>query len=297
MHFNDNKIYKARDSDIMLPQDFKDHFTILEYKGFRLEKYSNPPPGDLHLPGFDAHCLIHTVTPFTGIVHHECAGEKNQINFRPNCLGFIPAGADTRWVYNEMESTTLHLMIDASSVRKNIGHHFKPENINTFRYDCQFQSQELLMLLKLSELEMNTGGLNGPLYADTLATALSIQLLNYFNPGHKTIGFETDCDVSRAYELINDEYYRNIPLDELAATAGLSRAQFVRRFRQQYGTSPHQCLIQRRIEIARLKLAYGNYASLANLALELGFADQSHFHRHFSALTGVTPFLYIRNHE
>lgn len=83
-----------------------------------------------------------------------------------------------------------------------------------------------------------------------------------------------------------------IPLAELAAIAGLSRYQLIRRFVRHTGMTPHAYQLDRRIQHARRLLAAG--APICDTALAVGFADQSHFHRSFRERVAATPGQYGR---
>ena len=69
---------------------------------------------------------------------------------------------------------------------------------------------------------------------------------------------------------------------------------FSKAFKETLGIAPHQWLIRRRIEVAKALLKSPSL-SLARVALECGFADQSHFQRVFKAHVGVTPGQYRGN--
>jgi AraC-like DNA-binding protein len=77
---------------------------------------------------------------------------------------------------------------------------------------------------------------------------------------------------------------------ELEEVTGLDRYQFARQFRSLYGTSPYRYSVMRRLDMARRLL--GEARSLAETALEAGFADQAHFSRAFKAAFGMTPGRY-----
>ncbi len=77
-------------------------------------------------------------------------------------------------------------------------------------------------------------------------------------------------------------------LDEMAREAHLSRAQFARRFRARFGTSPGEWLLRLRIEIARQKLLESE-ATLERIARDVGFCDAAHFSRAFKRLSGRAP--------
>ncbi|WP_459547557.1 helix-turn-helix transcriptional regulator [Nocardia sp. X0981] len=78
-----------------------------------------------------------------------------------------------------------------------------------------------------------------------------------------------------------------VSLGDLVRDTGLSRFQLVRRFRATTGLPPIAWQTNERILRARSRLRAG--CDLAEVANDLGFADQSHFHRTFKARTGVTP--------
>ena len=72
--------------------------------------------------------------------------------------------------------------------------------------------------------------------------------------------------------------------------AGLSRYQMIRLFRAATGLTPHAWQLNQAINQARTRLQAGD--ALADVAADLGFADQSHFQRIFKAHTGITPGRY-----
>ncbi len=86
---------------------------------------------------------------------------------------------------------------------------------------------------------------------------------------------------------------RNIPVEELAAMAGLSAPHFSRAFKISTGLAPHHYLTQQRVDMAAQLLA-GSTLGLAQIAQAVGFSDQSHFSRSFSRLSGMTPSAYRR---
>lgn len=76
-------------------------------------------------------------------------------------------------------------------------------------------------------------------------------------------------------------------LDSVARAAGTNKFTLVRAFRRAYGVTPHAFLLQAKVERSRALLAAG--ARPGEVAARLGFADQPHFTRVFSAVVGVTP--------
>lgn len=79
-------------------------------------------------------------------------------------------------------------------------------------------------------------------------------------------------------------------LEQMAQAAGLSRYQLIRVFRAATGMTPHAYQLNASINRSRSSLQAGT--GLAQVAHELGFADQSHFQRVFKAHAGITPGRY-----
>ena len=96
--------------------------------------------------------------------------------------------------------------------------------------------------------------------------------------------------IMRAKEYLEDEYSRSIQLSELANVSGLSPFYFLRAFTKATGLTPHEYLCNLRVEKARKLLSGG--ISIAETAAETGFFDQSHLHRHFRRILGITPGKY-----
>ncbi len=74
----------------------------------------------------------------------------------------------------------------------------------------------------------------------------------------------------------------------LAQECGLSVSHFARAFSKSTGMPPHRWLLQHRVRKARQAMKETD-ASLTDIALACGFADQSHFTRVFSKFAGVSP--------
>ncbi|MDB5655402.1 MAG: transcriptional regulator, AraC family [Tardiphaga sp.] len=79
-------------------------------------------------------------------------------------------------------------------------------------------------------------------------------------------------------------------IGDIASRYGMSRENFTRTFSRRFGMPPHAFRIVARLNTARRRIGTGE--SLAAMAAELGFADHSHFGRHFRRVFGVTPVTY-----
>lgn len=94
----------------------------------------------------------------------------------------------------------------------------------------------------------------------------------------------------RAREYLHAHFQQNIGLDELARVCGVDRFRLSRAFKAAFGIAPHGYLIQLRLVCARRLLALGT--APADVASDLGFADQSHLGRWFRRANGLTPGAY-----
>ncbi len=109
-------------------------------------------------------------------------------------------------------------------------------------------------------------------------------------PPLKKAGLERKA-VKYAVEHINDNLAENISLEALSAEVGLSPFYFSRIFQRHTGLPPHAYRKQQRIQLAKQLLR--NKMSIAGVAAQAGFSDQSHLTRHFKQVVGVTPGRYI----
>ena len=78
-------------------------------------------------------------------------------------------------------------------------------------------------------------------------------------------------------------------MEQMAGVARLSVYHFARQFKHATGLPPHRYVILRRVERARELLQARAELSLAEVAAEVGFSDQSQLTHHFKRLVGLTP--------
>lgn len=103
------------------------------------------------------------------------------------------------------------------------------------------------------------------------------------------------CDHHRvirgAREFLSENLAEKITLEETAAAVGLSRYHFLRVFKKAAGIPPHVFRTQKRLDAAKKYLKQD--MPFADVALETGFTDQSHFTNKFRQFFGVTPRQYL----
>jgi AraC-like DNA-binding protein len=122
------------------------------------------------------------------------------------------------------------------------------------------------------------------------------RLRQHHAPVDKLFGFSAitnvgacPVDCAKHVTLVENMPFRR---DELSAIAGLSPFHLVRSFTRRFGLPPHAYQIHVRVERARALLTTG--MPPVQVASSVGFADQSHFTRHFRRINNVTPANYAR---
>ena len=117
------------------------------------------------------------------------------------------------------------------------------------------------------------------------------ELLAYLRdplPAARASGGLPAAAMRRVDEYMEAHLTENIELSMLAAIVNLSVFHFAREFKRSTGLSPHNYLVRKRVERAKNMLARTN-CSLSEIALTVGFSDQSHLARHFRKIVGSTP--------
>lgn len=140
--------------------------------------------------------------------------------------------------------------------------------------------------------EARSGGMGSHLLVDSLKTALAVHLLrNYCStrprPSSGSNGL-SQATLTQVKDYIHAHLHHDLTLDELAAIAQLSSYHFLRLFKHSMGITPHQYIVQCRLNQAKYLLQYSEL-SIAEIAARTGFCDQSHLTRYFKRRMGVTP--------
>jgi AraC family transcriptional regulator len=141
--------------------------------------------------------------------------------------------------------------------------------------------------------ELTAGGAGGRLTAESLANVLAVHLIRNAlaprRPGRGRDGVLPRGRLRAVVEYIEEQLEAGPALEQMAAVARLSTYDFTRQFKRATGLPPYQYVITRRVERAGQLLQARTDLSLAEVAAQAGFADQSQFCRHFKRLLGVTP--------
>lgn len=256
---------------------------------------------DLELPPFPSHLVVvHQGRP-SG-VEERIDGRLRRRHMSRGVVTVVPAGFPSEWHWEEAPDT-LHAYLATSLVEAVAAESgLDPQGIEILdALGVRDARVEQVGAALLAELE--GGGLGEALYAESLANLLAVHLLRHYSslgrgaaaklaPEETRSGLPAPA-LRRAVDYVEENLARGMTLADIAAAAGFSPHYFARAFRRSTGLSPHQYVVERRVQRAKGLLVRGE-SSIAAVAREVGFADQAHLTRHLKRVLGVTPGQVLR---
>jgi AraC family transcriptional regulator len=245
------------------------------------------------IPPLDKHCVIVQLGP-AAAVSARIGDHTFEQTLKTGEIVIVPADLPLHWQQpDSAESHTLHL-------------YAHPEFLRTtavaidFDY-CQISiapqfgiSDEHIRHIAMSlHCELHDSNVIGRIYADSIAKVLAMQLVrrySYLNDLRVNRGGMAPRKLRKAIEFINEnlDQEQTIALPAVAQAVQMSYFHFSRAFKQSTGVSPNVYMTEQRIERAK-KLLSETDLPLADIALRIGFASQSHFTTTFRKLVWTTP--------
>lgn len=206
-------------------------------------------------------------------------------------IAIIPTGISHRCNWNA--SAQFMILAIESALLKQVGQDWvNPDRIELIPHFMSEQDVLIQGIFCALRDELESGKSGGYLLIESLKTTLAIHLLRNYCTTQPKLSSHADglsfLKRQQVTDYINDHLHQDVKLIELAALAQMSPYHFLRLFKQSMGVTPHQYILQRRIEKAKCLLQHGEL-SIAEVAARVGFCDQSHFTRYFKRIVGVTP--------
>jgi AraC family transcriptional regulator len=266
----------------------------MDWNGILIEQYQNSlTPGEVELPALSNHWLKLPLG-HPGRLTQKSDDRLYESTVQKGDSLFVPAGQPSYWRCpgSELSQTELHIHLQPELV----GQVAEASEIDTERLDLvnRFCKQDLhlqhIAMLLLAELR--SGGMMGQLYVESLTQVLVIHLLRNYSKSTQIITSEnrtlTRTQLQQAIDYIHTHLDRGLSLVELAKVINISSTYFATLFKRAMEISPHQYVIQQRVERANLLLTTTDL-TITDIALQVGFSSQSHLTQHFKRLTRMTP--------
>lgn len=252
--------------------------------------YDYQPPGEIPEVCATQHGLaIHIDLPTPIQVERTLDGRFRREQMVQGDIVIAPASASCRACW-DTAGGVIYLGFEPSVFARHVYEELNPDLTQLVP---QFATPDPLVYQMGLALKraLESDGAASRLYAETMCNALIVHLLQYYSshPLHirEFRGGLSRYKLQQVIDYIQTYLDGNLGIQELAQVVQMSPYHFSRLFKQSTGLTLHQYVIRCRVYRAKVLLLQGN--SIAEVACRVGFVDQSHLHRHFKRLLGVTP--------
>jgi AraC family transcriptional regulator len=283
---------KAKAADSLLPQP-----SVLSSRGWNylhLEVFQQPKfeiAEHRHTMHVIAHSPVSAQLPLSSTGERWMDGKLHREMRHQGDIAIIPAGTVHRCNWNTSVEFTI-LAIEPALLQQ-VGQDFiNPDRIELLPQFMNESDSLIQGIFSTLRAELEFGKIGGDLLIDNLKITLAIYLLrNYCATQPKLSSFSgglSRLTLQQVTEYIHEHLHQDLKLIELSAIAQLSPYYFLRLFKHHTGFTPHQYILTQRIEQAKHLLQHSKL-SIAEIAVQTGFSDQSHLTRCFKRRFGVTP--------
>ena len=264
----------------------------LGWAGLEAARNRAVPASELHAPALTHHRLILFSRPPEELdLRYE--GVKRHVPPPAGAIMLVPAGSPTLWRWSG-SFDSLHIFLEPGLVTRVAAEAFglDPARLTVPPLDG-LDLPQLQTAMWAVAAELTPGGAGGRLAAESLANVLAVHLIRHVSATRQSArrrnGTLPRAKLRAVVEYIEEHLDSGPNLEQMAAIARLSPNYFAWQFKRATGLPPHQYVLDRRVERAKQFLQTGSDISLAKVAGEAGFSDQSQFTHHFKRLIGVTP--------
>jgi AraC family transcriptional regulator len=185
------------------------------------------------------------------------------------------------------ELSDLHLNEAAGEANREIELHSIPK----------LKDPRIRALMTAVNIERTSGFPSGQLFLQSIEMALAAVLVQTYSLSVKARrpikGGLSDVGRRNVLDLVRSRISEDISLADMAAVTGLSVTHFSHIFKKSMGESPHQFVLQQRVQCAKELLVSLNLRMI-DIALACGFKTQQHFARIFRKVCGLSPTEYQR---
>lgn len=195
----------------------------------------------------------------------------------------VTGGFDAETAYDSLEVCLSPAILDQVAAETR-----RARPAGGFDVRHQLRNDRIVHLAHALAAESGAGSPSGPLYADSIGIALAIQLLGMTGHEPHRSGRLSGQQLKRVLDFIETHLERPLTLELLSREAGVSSSHLRTWFKVAMGTTVHRYVLRRRVERARF-LILNRDLRPTEVALEVGFAHQSHLSRWMRRELGYTP--------
>lgn len=245
-------------------------------------------PGEIeYKPSGDHRLKVHAGPPVRGTCRH------HRFRYTRGDVDIFPAGMSDVWHEREA-STSLVLQLPPSLLRRTADELGLDPDRSGLEPRHQFRDPQIEHIAWALDAERRAGQPSGRLYTDSLGTALAVHLLGRYVSQLAPPRGLSKPQLRRVIEYIDAHLAHDLALAQLAGIAGVSASHLKTLFKRSTGRSVHAYVVERRVARAKALLVSGALPA-SRIALEVGFAHQSHMARCMRRVLGVTPTLLVRS--
>lgn len=233
------------------------------------------------LPMTDLRVRVHTGEPVRGF----CRSER--FTYENGDVDVIASGQADSWM-EEGPARSVVVRFSPMLLERTAEELGLPPGRSSLAPRHKLRDAQLAHVAWALEAEREAGSPNGRLYAESLGTAMALQLLGRYSAARKAPAGMSAAQLGRVTRHIEENLDGDLSIFALAAVAHSSVSHFKVVFRRTMGVPVHEYVMRRRVERARDLLVKGRMPA-AEAALAAGFSHQSHMARHMRRVLGVTP--------
>ncbi|WP_353189876.1 AraC family transcriptional regulator [Pandoraea pnomenusa] len=257
----------------------------LGWSGFGAEMFR--VAAGLHsIPGIGHHRVgVHVGKPVKALCR--CGGPRAARIQSHVDADIIPAGMPGEWS-DDADCTILSITFADDFVRRTYDQLGLPPSRAQIQPRFQFRDARFQHLAWAMLAELEAEEASDPLYAESLGTAMLVRLASATEPFDNKRRTLSARAAARVVDYIESHLDARLSLSELAALVDLSVPHFKVLFRETMAMPVHRYVVLRRLERAKTLLLRGEL-SASQIALDVGFAHQSHMASWMKRELGVTP--------
>jgi AraC family transcriptional regulator len=292
LEYRDFKTGKASDCGRVL--DIQESSRNLDWDGIILEKGTSPyfHPQNVQTPYF--YFALALDLPFHWQVKHP--KENLDLITHPDEIWINPPAISFSHEINE-PCAFIILAIEEKRMFESFPIGIKSDSLE-FLADYNVIDPSLKSLIDMFYQEVTRNGSTGKDFIDNLLKIFAEYYLKHYSNYEELISKQSSTSFGpKQLELVQEYYKANMSetlhLEKVCEQVSMSLFHFLREFKKYTSITPHQYLINLKIEQAKIELKNSD-KTLMEMAYDLGFSDQSHFSRTFKRLAGMSPKEYRR---